>query len=91
MSDELPVGTRIRVAAGVTAPELPDISIEDWTETITELTGKKANHKYIIAWDASTIKAMPSACLQQCREKQLYHLMASLTADDIEPAGEEIG
>ena len=84
MSDELSVGTGIRVKAGVTAPDLSEFKIEGWTGTIAELTGKKANRKYIIQWDAATVEQMPAAYLEQCERKQLYHLMACLTADDIE-------
>ena len=84
MSDELSVGSKIRVKAGVAAPDLADFSIEGWTGTIVELSGKKAKRKYIIEWDASTVEKLPADFIKQCEEKQLYYVMTCLTADDIE-------
>ena len=84
MGSELSVGTRIRVKAGVTAPDLSEFGIEGWTGTIAELTGKKSNRKYIIQWDASTVEKMPPAYLEQCKQKQLYYPMVCLGGDDIE-------
>ncbi len=83
MSEKLSVGARIRIKSGVTAPDLSEFTIEGWTGTIAETSGKKANRKYIIQWDASTVEKMPPAYLEQCERQQLYHLMACLTADDI--------
>ena len=41
-------GTRVRARAGVSAPEFPEISIEGWTGTIFEVSGKKPATKYVI-------------------------------------------
>ena len=84
MSAEFSVGMNIRVRAGVSAPDLPEFTVEGWTGTIAELTGKKTNRKYIIQWDDATVAKMPPEYLEQCEQKQLYHLMVCLTADDIE-------
>ena len=86
LGDALAVGTRIRVRAGVTAPDVAEISIEGWTGVVAEVTGKKAQRKYIVEWDQCTIDNMPPEYLDVCEQKQLYHIMSCLERDDLEPA-----
>lgn len=38
----------------------------------------------MIAWDEATLSEMPATYLEQCEEKQLYHLMACLEQEDVE-------
>ena len=84
MSDELSVGSRIKVKDGVTAPDLPEFTLAGWTGTVTERTGKKNARKYMIEWDQSTLENMPPEYLKQCQEQKLYHLMVCLTGADLE-------
>jgi hypothetical protein len=84
MSDEFKTGTAVKVKTGITAPDLPEFSIEGWTGQIVQVGGKKAARKYFIEWDADTLKNMPEAYATACEEKQLYHLMTCLTTDQIE-------
>lgn len=84
MTEELAVGTRIRVKPNIAAPDLPDFTIAGWTGTIVELSGKKTNRKYIIEWDAETVDQFPPEYVQQCEAKQLFHLMACLPKQDVE-------
>lgn len=81
----LDAGTRIRVKAGVPSPEFPEISIGGWTGTVMEVSGKPPAQKFIVEWDSATISAMPSDYVSRCEAQQLYHVMACLGADDIEP------
>ena len=80
------VDSRIRVKPGVNSPEFPEISIAGWTGTVVEMTGKPPEHKVIIEWDAATMAAMPADYVTKCEAGQLYHAMASLNGDDVEPA-----
>lgn len=86
MSDEFRSGAKVKVKDGVTAPDLPEFTIAGWSGTIAEVGGKKSARKYFIEWDAETLAAMPSEYTDACEEKQLYHLMTCLTADQIEAA-----
>ena len=88
MSAGLKPGIRIRVKEGTPAPDLSDHSIGGWTGTITQVAGKKEKQKIFIEWDAATLEAMSPEYLQACEEKQLYHLMACLGPDQLEPADE---
>jgi hypothetical protein len=81
---KLSVGTRIRVKPGSSAPEFPDISIADWTGTITEIKKKKSGLQYMVEWDEATLTKMPDAYRQRCEEQRLYYLMACLNEDVIE-------
>lgn len=85
MTDELRPGSPVRVKADISAPDLPDFVIAGWTGVIVEVGGKKTARKYFIEWDAETLGAMPSEYTEACEEKQLYHLMTCLAADQIEP------
>jgi hypothetical protein len=84
VGDALVVGTRIRVKAGVSAPDVAEVSIEGWTGMVAEIAGKKAERKYIVEWDQATIDAMPPEYLAACERMQLYHIMACLEGDDLE-------
>ena len=79
-------GTRIRVKAGVSSPEFPEISLAGWTGTVVETTGKPPEQKVIIEWDSATLAAMPPEYISKCESEQLYHMMASLGSDDVETA-----
>lgn len=86
MSGELRAGMAIKVKDGITAPDLPEFSIAGWSGTITEVSGKKTARRYFIEWDSATLDAMSSDYTDACEERQLYHLMTCLTADQIEAA-----
>jgi hypothetical protein len=78
-------GTRIRVKPGVNSPEFAEISVAGWTGSVVETSGKPPAQMVIVEWDAVTLAAMPTEYLAKCESQQLYHLMASLSANDIEP------
>ena len=78
-------GTRIRVKPGVNSSEFPEISLAGWSGTVVEITGKPPAQSVIIEWDAATLSAMPAEYLAKCESQQLYHVMASLSASDVEP------
>jgi len=80
------IGSRIRVKTGINSPEFPEISLSGWTGTVVEMTGKPPEAKVIVEWDAATLAAMPADYLSKCESEQLYHVMASLGADDVESA-----
>jgi hypothetical protein len=85
-SGELAVGARVRVKAGTTVPEFPDVVCGGWTGTIVDTTGKKPNTKYVIEWDDATLAAMPAPYLRDCEAKGLYHRMACFENGSFEPA-----
>ncbi len=85
-SDELAVGTRVRVRAGTPMPEFPDVVCDGWTGTVVEVTGKKPNTKCVIEWDEHTLSIMPQAYLQSCEAQGLYHRMACLESTSLELA-----
>ena len=84
MSDEIRKGQRVRIRDGVPAPDLPEFSIAGWSGTVTEISGKKGQRKYFVEWDESTLQQMTPDFLKSCENRQLYHLMVCLTADDLE-------
>lgn len=86
MSAGLSPGGKVRVKSGVQAPDLPEFSLAGWTGTVTQVTGKKGAQKVFIEWDEATLGRMDANYLKACEEKQLYHLMACLTAEELEPA-----
>ena len=81
----LSVGTKVRVRAGVAAPEFPEVSCAGWTGEIAELTGKKADPKFLIEWDDETLRRMPPDYVRQCEQKQLFYRMACFGPDEVEP------
>jgi hypothetical protein len=85
-SDELAVGTRVRVKAGTNIPELPDVSCGGWTGTVVESSGKKPNTKYVLEWDDATLAAMPEAYLRTCEAQGLFYRMVCLDGGSLEPA-----
>ena len=84
MTGNLGKGIRIAVKEGVTAPELPEFVITGWTGVVAEVSGRRDERKFFIEWDSRTVGAMSTDYLQRCEEKQLFHMMACLTADALE-------
>jgi hypothetical protein len=78
-------GTRIRVKPGVNSSEFPEISLAGWSGTVVESSGKPPIQSIIVEWDATTLSSMPVDYLSKCESQQLYHVMASLAAADVEP------
>lgn len=78
-------GVHVRVRGGVTAPEFPDIQISGWSGTVSDVSGRKDKRKVFIEWDGPTLEQMPGDYLAKCEERQLYHIMACLTENDLEP------
>jgi hypothetical protein len=85
--DELAVGARIRVKAGTTMPEFPDVVCGGWTGTVVETSGKKPNTKYFVEWDEATLATIPEPYLKLCEAQGLYYRMACLDGPALEPAG----
>jgi hypothetical protein len=84
MSAGLETGSKVRVKAGVPAPDLPEFDIGGWTGRITQVTGKKDQRKFFLEWDDQTVSAMDERFKKACESKQLYYLMSCLTKDDLE-------
>ncbi|HET6323213.1 MAG TPA: hypothetical protein VFG04_00830 [Planctomycetaceae bacterium] len=85
--DELALGARVRVKAGTTMPEFPDVACGGWVGSIVETSGKKPNTKYIVEWDEATLATMPEPYLKLCEAQGLYHRMACLEGSALEAAG----
>jgi hypothetical protein len=85
-TETLPVGTRIVVRAGVPSPDFDDVAYDGWTGSIVEHHGKKADPRYIVEWDAATLAAMPADYVARCEAQQIYHFMACLDREQVEPA-----
>jgi hypothetical protein len=85
-TDGLAIGTRVRVKPGTSIPEFPDVECGGWTGTIVDSTGKKPNVKCVVEWDESTLSTVPEAYIHACEAQQLYHRMACLDLDVLEPA-----
>lgn len=80
---KLPVGTQIVVNDGVASPDFPEISFAGWRGTIVEYHGKKADPRYIVEWDASTLAEMPAEYASRCEDQQLFAGMACLERDQV--------
>ena len=78
-------GTRIRVKPGVNSTEFPEICLAGWSGTVVETSGKPPALSVIVEWDATTLSSMPADYVAKCESQQLYHVMASLSASDVEP------
>ena len=74
----------VRVADGVSIPDLPEISCSGWTGVVTSVSGKKNARKCIIEWDENTIAGMSKEYREICEEKQLYFAMTCLTEEQVE-------
>ena len=85
-TDELGVGARVRVKAGTSVPEMPDVSCGGWTGAVVETSGKKSNTQYVIEWDDATLAAMPETYLKTCESQGLFYRMACLEGGVLEPA-----
>ena len=84
--DELAIGARVRIKAGTTIPEVPDVACGGWTGTVVETTGKKPNNKYVIEWDDATLTAIPEPYVRTCEAQGLYYRMVCLDATALELA-----
>ena len=71
-TDELGVGARVRVKAGTSVPEMPDVSCGGWTAAVVETSGKKSNTQYVIEWDDATLAAMPETYLKTCERRGCF-------------------
>ncbi len=83
-SSKLKAGAPIRVKAGVTLPENPEVVIAGWTGTVSEASGSGSALKYIVEWDDATEQAMPAGYREDCESQGLYFKMACLNAADVE-------
>ena len=79
-------GTRIRVKPGVVSPEFSDVSLAGWTGSVMEVSGRPPAQKFIVEWDSATILAIPADYVSRCEAQLLFHAMACLDQDDLEPA-----
>ena len=85
MSPKLSVGTRVQVKPGVSAPDVPEVSIAGWTGRITQISKKKAGRQFFVEWDQATLEQMPPEYLSLCEERMLFHAMSCLTEDSLGP------
>jgi hypothetical protein len=83
-SAKLAAGARVRVKPGTVAPEMPEVPIEGWSGTVAELTGPKANPRFIIEWDDVTVVRIPANYRQACEQQGLLYSMACLGGDDLD-------
>lgn len=78
-------GMRVRVREGVASPEFPEISIAGWTGSVCEVSGKASPTSCVLEWDADTLGRMPAEYVTRCEAGGLYHLMACLSEDALDP------
>ena len=78
-------GQSVRIKAGVTAPEFPNVSCAGWTGVIIELIGKKADPQYVVEWDKATRSRLPQSYKDQCEERTLTYSFSCFPASDMEP------
>jgi len=78
------VGTRVRVRDGVCVPEFPSVTCSGWTGSVADIIGGKANPRYVVEWDASTLQAMPPDYVGECERQSLLHTMACLPPESLE-------
>ncbi len=84
-SSQLAIGVRVRTKEAVISPDFPEISFENWTGEIVELSRFKLGTKFFVEWDQSTLERMPAQYVRNCEENQLYYRMACLGENEIEP------
>ena len=77
-------GAKVRVVAGIKAPDLTDFEIAGWTGVVSNVSGKKEKRKVFIEWDDSTLAKMPADYVTQCEERQLLHAMSCLKEAELE-------
>ena len=81
---KLSPGQPIRIKAGVTVPEFPEVSCAGWTGVILEVTGKKADPQYVIEWDAASLDAMPQSYKDECEAKNYMFSYSCFSLSDLE-------
>lgn len=80
----LPVNSRIRVRAGVTFPEVPEQEISGWEGTILRVVSTDGETFYLVEWSPEVTEMMSDELLQICRQRQLHHQMAFVSACHVE-------
>ena len=84
MSPKLSVGTRVVIKTGVTAPDMPEFSIEGWTGRLKQISKKKAGRQFFVEWDEATLGNMSEEFRNLCEERMLFHAMVCLPEDALE-------
>jgi hypothetical protein len=51
-----------------------------------ERVGKKADPKYVVAWDEQTLAALPAGYRERCEQKGLLFEMSCFAGNELEPA-----
>ena len=81
-------GASVRVKAGVTCPDAPDLDISGWQGRVADarFAYDKTDPVVGIAWDSITLQAMPVWFIEQSEAKGLDFASMYLSPDEIEPA-----
>ena len=65
------VGDRVRVRAGVTDPDSPDIPLGGWSSVVEEINRRGASPSYLIAWDQRSLEQMHPVYRKRCERDDL--------------------
>ncbi len=65
------VGAKVRVKAGTTDPENPDLPIGLWCGDVEEVDDAETPPSYLVRWDERTCDFMPRIFINRCRAENL--------------------
>ena len=66
-----PVGSRVRVKAGTTDPDFPDLPLGGWTGTVREIDRTAHPASYLVEWDRHTLRHIDPAYRSRCEGQGL--------------------
>lgn len=81
---KLKAGDMVRVKAGESMPEFPDLDIGGWVAMVLESRGRGEGLKYIVEWTEDTLGKLPEDFKAVAEEQQLATEMACLLASAVE-------
>src|SRR5262249_40423676 len=79
------VGDRVRVRAGVRAPDNPDMPIGGWCGVVTEVEESARPPGYLVAWDRRTLDQMHPVFVKRCQRDDLEVETMWLDEGELEP------
>lgn len=83
-SPRYPVGHKVRVRAGISDPENPDVPIGRWCGTVEEIDLRESPPVYLVRWDRRTRDNMAPVFVKRCQRDDLEIDIMWLDDTDLE-------
>jgi hypothetical protein len=79
-----PVGDRVRVVAGTTDPDYPDIPLGGWAGVVREIDETETGPLYLVEWGEETLAVVPAVYRRRCERDDLEFERAWLPAANLQ-------